>query len=123
MQMEEYIGGDNLKARAPTAGISESPRSKNRQFFICVSVLILLLQVSSFMYSLLLYDVFVTQLSSPSGGILFAVLTISSYGVGYYLLARYAMQTGIQGQKSDIPYLSSMFHVVRIIFLLQLHYW
>jgi hypothetical protein len=90
--------------------------NKNREFFICLSVLILLLQVSSFMYFLLLYDVFVTQLSSLSGGILFAVLTVLSYGVGYYLLARYAKQTGIRGQKSDIPYLRSMFHAVRIIF-------
>jgi hypothetical protein len=68
------------------------------------------------MYFFLLYDVFVTQLSSLSGGILFAVLTISSYGVGYYVLSRYAKQTGIQRQKSDIPYLRSIFHAVRIIF-------
>lgn len=110
--------GDNLKARDPRAGLSESPRSKNRQFFICLSVLIVLLQVSSFMYYFLLYDLFVTQLSSLSGGILFAGLTVSSYSVGYYLLARYTKQTGIQRQKSDIPYLSSMFHAVRIIFLI-----
>ena len=109
--------GENLKARDPQAGLSESSRDKNRQFFICLSVLIFLLQVSSFMYFFLLYDVFVTQLSSLSGSILFAVLTVTSYGVGYYLLARYAKQTGIQGQqKSDIPYLRSMFHAVRIIF-------
>jgi hypothetical protein len=75
------------------------------------------------MYFFLLYDVFVTQLSSLSGGILFAILTVSSYGVGYYLLARHAKQTGIQGQTSDIPYLRSMFHAVRIIFLLQPQYW
>jgi hypothetical protein len=106
-----------LKARDPQAGLSESFTDKNRQFFICLSVLIFLLQVSSFMYFFLLYDVFVTQLSSLSGGILFAVLTVSSYGVGYYLLARYAKQTGVQGQqKSGIPYLRSMFHTVRIAF-------
>jgi hypothetical protein len=105
-----------LKARDPQAGLSESSTDKNRQFFICLSVLIFLLQVSSFMYFFLLYDVFVIQLSSLSGGILFAVLTVSSYGVGYYLLARYAKQTGIQGEKSDIPYLRSMFHTVRIAF-------
>jgi hypothetical protein len=79
--------------------------------------------MSSFMYFFLLTDVFVTQLSSPSGGILFAVLTVSSYGVGYYLLARFAKQTGIQRQKSDIPYLRSMFHAVRIVFLLLPQYW
>jgi hypothetical protein len=105
-----------LKTRDPQAGLSESFRGKNRQFFICLSVLILLLQVSSFMYFFLLYDLFVTQLSSLSGGVLFAVLTVSSYGVGYYLLSRYAKQTGIQGQKSDIPYLRSMFHAVRIMY-------
>jgi hypothetical protein len=105
-----------LKTRDPSASLSRSSRGKGREFFICLSVLILLLQVSSFMYFFLLYDVFVTQLSSLSGGILFAVLTVSSYGVGYYLLARYAKQTGIQGQKSYIPYLRSMFHAVRIVF-------
>jgi hypothetical protein len=36
--------------------------------------------------------------------------------VGYYVLSRYAKQTGIQRQKSDIPYLRSIFHAVRIIF-------
>jgi hypothetical protein len=105
-----------LKARDPQADLSESSTDKNRQFFICLSVLISLLQVSSFMYFFLLYDVFVIQLSSLSGGILFAVLTVSSYGVGYYLLARYAKQTGMQVQKSGIPYLRSMFHTVRIAF-------
>ena len=108
--------GDNLKARDPRAGLSESARGKNREFFIYLAILIFLLQVSSFMYFFLLYDVFVIQLSSLSGGILFAVLTVSSYGVGYHLLARYAKQTGVQGQKSDIPYLGSMFHAVRIVF-------
>ncbi|HKI08243.1 MAG TPA: hypothetical protein VKA09_07580 [Nitrososphaeraceae archaeon] len=107
-----------MKARAPRAGLSESHMDKNRQFFICLSVLVFLLQVSSFMYFFLLYDVFVIQLSSLSGGILFVVLTVSSYGVGYYLLARYSKQINIQGQKSDIPYLRSMFHAVRIIFFI-----
>lgn len=73
---------ENLKARDPPADLSESSRDKNRQFFVCLSILILLMQVSSFMYFFLLYDVFVTQLSSLSGGILFAVLTVSSYSVG-----------------------------------------
>jgi hypothetical protein len=108
--------GENLKARDPQASLSEPSKDKNRQFFICLSILILLLQVSSFMYFFLLYDVFVTHLSSLSGAILFAVLTVSSYSVGYYLLARYAKHTGIQRQKLDIPYLRSMFHAVRIIF-------
>jgi hypothetical protein len=107
-----------LKARDPQAGLSEPSGDKNRQFFICLSALIVLLQLSSFMYFFLLYDVFVIQLSSLSGGILFAVLTVSSYGVGYYLLARYTKQTGMQVQKSDIPYLRSMFHTVRIAFFI-----
>jgi hypothetical protein len=92
---------NSLKARDPQAGLSEPLGDKNRQFFIFLSVLIFLLQVSSFMYFFLLYDLFVTQLSSLSGGILFAVLMVSSYSVGYYLLARYSKQSGIQGQKSD----------------------
>jgi hypothetical protein len=105
-----------LKARDPQANLSESSRDENRQFFIFLSVLIFLLQVSSFLYFFLLYDLFVTQLSSLSGGILFAVLMVSSYSVGYYLLARYSKQIGIQGQKSDTLYLKSMLHAVRIIF-------
>lgn len=68
------------------------------------------------MYFLLLNDVFATQLSSLAGGIFFAILTVMSYGVGYYLLARYAKQTGILRQESNILYFRATFHSVRILF-------
>jgi hypothetical protein len=55
------------------------------------------------MYFFLLNDVFVTQLSSLSGGILFAVLTVLSYGAGYLLLARYAGYTDMQRKKFRHP--------------------
>jgi hypothetical protein len=70
------------------------------------------------MYFFLLNDVFVTQLSSLSGGILFAVLTVLSYGAGYLLLARYAGHTDMQRKNSDIPHLGLMFRAVRIIFFI-----
>jgi hypothetical protein len=55
------------------------------------------------MYFFLLNDVFVTQLSSLSGGILFAVLSVLSYGAGYLLLARYTGHTDMQRKKFRHP--------------------